>query len=462
MAKMINEQETPKMKHKLLLDGVDEKGESLGFAPIKESNRRVVTAQLIENTINEAQTNTTSGIDNVDPVLINMVRRLAPNLIAYDIVGVQAMKNPASQIFALRAHYGAQPVAPLGRPGDGRTGFLAGDSLNTAGYTTAEQWGVDGVATAEAFYNEVDTGATTGGGLGTQTSNASAPNYSSYSVGTGMTAAQLEALTTGTFKEMSISIQKTTVEAKGRALKASWTRELQQDLMAVHGLDAEAELSNILSTELTSEINREVINRIRFTAKIAVGEKQYASGVLVTDSAGDAVLGTTGEFDLEVNSDGRWSNEKHKSLLVKINKEANKIAKQTRRGKANFLICSSDVASILDLTGKMVYAPAIDNNLVVDDTGNTFVGVLQGQYKVFIDPFLGYDEIILGYKGNLSYDAGLFYCPYVPLEKMTAQDPANLQPVMAFKTRYGLVANPFTTMERNSNLYYTKFKVLNL
>ena len=455
---------------KPIVDGVDKDGESLGYAPIKDAHKRACTAALLENAkveylkengIGGSSSNVTGGIDNVDPILINLVRRLAPNLVAYDMVGVQPMSGPTGLIFALRSFTVAQPAGPHGRPGDARNGFQTGSTVNTAGRTPAQQEGFDGVATSETFYNEVDD---TLSGTGTQTSNLTPPNYSSYSVGTGMSTAageRLGATDGGLFNQLSFTIEKTSVEAKTRALRATYTNELSQDLRAVHGLDAEDLLSSTLATELTAEMNREIINTIRMVARLSPGDVTYSNGTVVTDSNGP-VLGAVATFDLDVNSDGRWSNEKHKSLLVKIAKMANRIAKKTRRGKANFLICSSDVASILDLTGKMLYAPALDNNLTVDDTGNTFVGILQGRMKVYIDPFLGYDEIIVGYKGQTPIDAGMFFCPYVPLQMVKAVDPNTFQPAMGYKTRYGIAANPFTTVERNNNLYFEKCRIVNL
>lgn len=450
-----------------IIESRDDEGKDLGFAKIQETQKKTITARLLENTERELikeTTNRTTGVDNVDPVLISLVRRTAPNLLAYDLVGVQPMTGPTGLIFAMRAHYGTQPQGPFGRPGDARTGFQTGDEVDSQGDTTAQQNGIDGSATNEAFYNEANNVYT---GTGTQTSNASAPNYSAYSVGTAFGTSYGETLGRGLsgdgdFAEMSFTIEKTSVEAQTRALKAEYTHELSQDLKAVHGLDAETELSNILSTEILAEINREIVNRIRQVAKIAPGENTYSNGSLVLDSNDAPVVGTAGLFDLEINSDGRWSAEKYKSLLMKINKEANAIAKDTRRGRGNFIVCSSDVASVLDLTGKLDYAPAIDNNLNVDDTGNTYVGMLQGRYKVYIDPYLGYDEIIVGYKGANQMDAGFFYCPYVPLQMMRAIGENTLQPKIAFKTRYGVVANPFTTLNANANSYYRKFKVSNL
>ena len=474
---MVKDNENKNIVHKwkALLEGKDAQGEDLGFAPVKDEHKKFVTARLLENTKQELSkaragqlnedndiNNVVSGVDNFDPILINMVRRLAPNLMAYDMVGVQPMSGPTGLIFALRSFYGDQPQAPHGRPGDGRTGFQTGAELNTDGRTPRDQWGYDAVASGEAFYYEPDT---TKAGTGTQTSNLTPPNYSTYSTGTGMATTALEALGTtsgGAYQEMSFTIDKKSVEAKGRALRASWSLELQQDLKAVHGLDAEGELSNILSTEITSEINREIINRIRMVAKISTGELQYDNGALVVDTNGDPILGDAGVFDLQSNTDGRWQNEKHKALLFKIGKEANKIAKETRRGRGNFIICSSDVAEALHLAGKMIYSPSIDDNLPADDTGNTFVGMLNGRYKVFVDPYLGYDEVIIGYKGASAIDAGMFYCPYVPLQMVKATDPNSFQPAMGYKTRYGIVENPMTTLERNANVYYRKFRVRNL
>jgi len=450
-----------------------------GLPAIKDPTRRAITAQLLENTevffkaeaqarggfkgaLNEANdvSNQTNGIDYVDPVLISLVRRTAPNLMAYDLVGVQPMNGPTGLIFAMRASYGAQKDGPFGKPGDARgTAF----DVDTAGLTQQQQWAEAGYAPDEAFYNEANT---TKSGTGTQTSNATAPNYSSYSVGAGMATGVAETLGRGqggdaAWQEMSFTIEKASVEAKTRALKASYSFELAQDLKATHGLDAKTELANILSTEITAEINREVVNTLRKVAKLAAAEVEYSNGTILEDTNG-VVRTTVGTFDLGKNSDGRWSAEKYKSLLVKINKEANAIAKDTRRGRGNFIVCSSDVASILDLTGKMVYAPGVDNNLTVDDTGNTFVGILQGRFKVYIDPYLGYDEVIVGYKGASQMDAGFFYCPYVPLQMTEVVNPETHQPNLGYKTRYGMVANPFTTMTRNGNAYYRKFKVSGL
>lgn len=416
-----------------------------GVAPIKDSHKQFVTAKLLENTevamIQEAgPTNQTAGVQNFDPVLINLIRRAAPNLIAYDMTGVQPMSGPTGLIFALRAHAGAQPN-PAGSDSNG---------------PLRSQWAAAGKAPNELFKDAANTAFS---GTGTNQ-----PGYPNYNVGTGMSTGSAEALGAqggGTFNEVSFSIEKTTVEAKSRALKAEYTMELQQDLKAIHGLDAETELSNILSTEILAEINREVVETVRRVAKVGAAEKTYSNGGLVTDSNG-AVLGTAGVFDLEVNTDGRWQAEKLKALLLKIGKEANAIAKDTRRGRGNFIVVSSDVATALDLAGKIDYAPAVDNTLNADDTGVTFLGTLQGRYKVFIDPYLTYDEVIVGYKGSNAFDAGMFYCPYVPLQMVKALDQNTFQPKMAFKTRYGMVSNPFTTMNLNGNSYFRKFRVTNL
>ena len=455
-------------KWEAIVESRDAEGRDLGFSPIKSRSRKRDVAKLLENTEREEKIylketlNTTRGMDIVDPVIINLVRRTAPNLLAYDLVGVQPMSGPTGLIFAMRSHYGSQPAGPFGRPGDARNGFQTGADLDSQGDTPAQQNGIDGSATNEAFYNEARTPYS---GTGSQTSNLTAPNYNAYSVGTAMTTVAGEALGVsggGSFNEMSFTIEKTAVEAQTRALKAEYTTEVAQDLKATHGLDAETELSNMLSTEILAEINREITNRIRQIAKIAPAEALYSNGSILLDSNGAATLGTVGLFDLDANTDGRWQAEKFKSLLFKINKEANAIAKDTRRGRGNFLIVSADVASALDLSGKLDYAPAVDNNLTVDDTGNTFVGTLQCRFKVYIDPYLGYDEVIVGYKGSSQMDAGMFYCPYVPLQMHRTVDPGSFHPKMMFKTRYGIVSNPFTTIKANANSYYRKFKVSNL
>lgn len=418
-----------------------------GLDSIKNNHKRFVTAKLLENTeqvtLAEAgPTNQTVGVKNFDPVLINLIRRAAPNLIAYDLTGVQPMSGPTGLIFALRAHAGAQP----------------NPSTPDSNGTIRDTWAINGKAPNELFKDAANTGA---GGSGT---GSAAPGYPSYTVGGGLSTGAAEALGAsggGSFNEVSFTIEKTSVEAKTRALKAEYTMELQQDLKAIHGLDAETELSNILSTEILAEINREVVETVRRVAKVGAAEKTFSNGQVVEDTNG-VVLGSTGVWDLELNTDGRWQAEKMKSLLFKIGKEANDIAKDTRRGRGNFIVVSSNVATALDLAGKIDYAPAVDNNLNADDTGVTFLGTLQGRYKVYIDPYLTYDEVLVGYKGSNAFDAGLFYCPYVPLQMVKALGENTFQPKMAFKTRYGMVANPFTTLNLHGNSYFRKFRVTNL
>ena len=421
--------------------------------PITDPQRRAVTAVLLENTekalkeagqfggqqlLGEAaHTNATgSSVDNFDPILISLVRRSMPNLVAYDICGVQPMTGPTGLIFAMRSRYSAQ----------------------------------DGT---EAFYNEANTQFATiqdilvgnstvnlpgGRHIGTVPGTANNAESNTYNYAAAMATQQAEALGTSgnsAIAEMAFSIEKVSVEAKTRALKAEYTMELAQDLKAVHGLDAETELANILQGEILAEINREVIRTINVTA---------ARG-----AASDTT--TAGIFDLDTDSNGRWSVEKFKGLLFQLEREANKIAKDTRRGKGNIVICSSDVASALTMAGVLDYAPALNsNNLNVDDTGNTFAGVLNGRMKVYIDPYVTGNYITVGYKGSAAFDAGLFYCPYVPLQMVRAVDQGSFQPKIGFKTRYGMVANPFATgtsaglgaLTKDSNLYYRRTIVNNL
>lgn len=430
-----------------------------GLAPIKSEYKRRVTAALLENQSNWirssmlVETTGAANMDIVDPVMIAMVRRTMPNLLAHDIVGVQPMGGPTGTAFALRAIKGANPTSgPYGKPGDARDGF-------TAGGTQVEDWQLNGYATNETFYNEVDTSHS---GTGTHS-----PGHPNYQVGTGMSTFVAETLGRGgsgdaEFGEMSFQIEKISVEAKSRALKAGYTIELQQDLKAVHGLDAENELSNILSTEILAEINRQVIGTVRRVAKLGVAAPTYTNGEMDVDSAGDIIRGAAGLWNMDTNSDGRWQNEKFLSLLFKLEQEANAIAKDTRRGRGNILIVSSNVASALFLTGKIRYDMSKDTDLEVDDTGNLFAGTLMGHFKVFVDPYLTYDEVIVGYKGSHQYDAGMFYCPYVPLEKIKAVNPETFAPAMALKTRYGIVNNPFTNLTLNGNHYYRKFRIVGL
>tara|TARA_B100000900_G_C20600682_1_gene725434 strand:- start:3254 stop:4516 length:1263 start_codon:yes stop_codon:yes gene_type:complete len=397
---------------------------------IKDSYRKAVTAVILENqekalaeekNITEAvhANNMSSAIDTYDPILISLVRRALPNLMAYDVCGVQPMTGPTGLIFAMKSHYTSQ------------TG-------------------------TEALYNEADTDF-----AGTGTHAGSNPVDGSYTTGTGITRDNAELLgDTVTLNQMAFSIEKTTVTAKSRALKAEYTVELAQDLKAVHGLDAESELSNILSQEILAEINREVIRTIYKVAK-----------------TGAASTASAGTFDLDVDSNGRWSVERFKGLLFNIERDANVIAQDTRRGKGNFIICSSDVASALSMAGVLDYTPALDTNLNVDDTGNTFAGTLNGRYKVYVDPYsantgAASQFYVVGYKGTSPYDAGLFYCPYVPLQMVRAIDPSTFQPKIGFKTRYGMIANPFVTQSDGTtdadtftadrNQYYRSVKVSNL
>ena len=362
---------------------------------------------------------TGAGVDNYDPILISLVRRALPNLMAYDVCGVQPMSGPTGLIFAMKSHYSSQ------------TG-------------------------TEALFNEADTDFS---GAGTHAGGN--PVDGSYTTGNGVSTSTAEGFgDSTTLNEMAFSIEKTTVTAKSRALKAQYTVELAQDLKAVHGLDAESELSNILSQEILAEINREVIRTIYKVAK-----------------TGSASTATAGTFDLDVDSNGRWSVERFKGLLFNIERDANVIAQDTRRGKGNFIICSSDVASALSMSGVLDYAPALSTNLNVDDTGNTFAGVLNGRYKVYIDPYsantgAAAQFYVCGYKGTSPYDAGLFYCPYVPLQMVRAIDPSTFQPKIGFKTRYGMIANPFVmqsdgttdadTFTADRNQYYRSVKVSNL
>jgi hypothetical protein len=414
--------------------------EHSSFASIKDNHKKAVTATILENTerallesgdrslaqtsllmetpINAAGTggfgaDSAAPTAGYDPVLISLVRRSMPNLIAYDIAGVQPMTGPTGLIFAMRSKYAN---------------------------STAQG--------SEAFYNEADTDFS---GTGTHANGLGA---GSETTGAGMATAAAEALgSTGNgFGEMAFSIEKVSVTAKSRALKAEYTTELAQDLRAVHGLDAETELANILQSEILVEINRELVRTI------------YSNAV-----AGAAATATPGTFDLDVDANGRWSVEKFKGLMFQIEQEANAIAKATRRGKGNIVICSSDVASALQMAGVLDYTPALNaNTLDVDDTGNTFAGVLNGRYRVYIDPYAAANYLVVGYKGSSSFDAGLFYCPYVPLQMVRAVGENSFQPKIGFKTRYGMVANPFAggasqgALSPNSNVYYRRVAVSNL
>ena len=415
----------------------------------KDNYRRAITAVLLENqqkalreeaaqsgflnennTIGGSDINGGSGaIKTWDPVLISLVRRAMPNIVAYDIAGVQPMTMPTGLIFAMRSQYqnnaGANVAEAL---------FNTPNTSFTGPVTTAQGEALSGNGSDTAFgpYYDENTGAV-----------VNSTTMGNTASGSG-------------FAQMGFTVDRTTVTAKTRALKAEYTMELAQDLKAVHGLDAEAELANILSVEVIAEINREVINTVN--AKARVGGI-HSSG-----------YNYTGAFDINADADGRWAVEKFKSLVYQLELEANAVAKATRRGKGNVVICSSNVASALAAAGVLDYAPALATNLNVDDTGNVFAGVINGRLKVFIDPYTYTDYITVGYRGPNAYDAGLFYCPYVPLTMVRAIDPATFQPKIGFKTRYGLVANPFAKGAANDegkgdnqgNPYFRRFVVTGL
>ena len=422
-------------------------------APIKDNYRKAVTAALLENTEKALQeqkaqqgfmteSNVAGQVDNFDPVLISLVRRAMPNLIAYDIAGVQPMSGPTGLIFAMKSEYvtGGDPARTEALFGEANSSFSGTDSAIGAhggnsssldpDFTNTD----DGDATADPVVvdeGDVDLDAAFGIGIGDTTANAEG----------------------STFGEMAFSIDRTSVTATSRQLKAEYTMELAQDLKAVHGLDAETELANILSAEILAEVNREVIRTINVKAKLATAQGTPAV------AASGAVA--NGHFDLDA-TDGRWSVEKYKSLIMKIELEANAIAKDTRRGKGNFIICSSDVASALAASGLLDYTPALSTNLQVDDTGNTFAGVLNGRMKVYIDPYASINYVTVGYRGSNPYDAGLFYCPYVPLTMVKAVGENTFQPKIGFKTRYGMADNPFVEAGANNNVYFRKFGVSNI
>jgi len=422
---------------------------------VKDAHKRAVTAVVLENTekalheqglmetaANAAAAGTVASggaADNWNPILISLVRRAMPNMMAYDICGVQPMTGPTGLIFAMKSKYkttkAGVSVDDEALFNEAAVGF-SGDSATTANGSPS---GLSGVSDTDADSTLVDSGST----------------YVPYT-GDAYTTAEAEALgnTGESFAEMGFSIEKATVTAKSRALKAEYTLELAQDLKAIHGLDAETELANILSTEILAEINREVIRTINAQAKI--GARQ-------------ANVTTKGIFDLSSDADGRWSAEKFKGLGVQLDREANAIAKETRRGKGNFIICSSDVASALAASGMLDYAPALSTNLNVDDTGNTFAGVLNGRIRVYIDPYADTDYINVGYKGTNPYDAGVFYCPYVPLTMVRAVGENDFQPRIGFKTRYGMASNPFVgsspadgLASNRTNQYYRIFRVDNI
>jgi len=408
---------------------------------ISDPHRMAVTATVLENTetalregqsyspqsLTEAEVgpvNHTGNVQNYDPVLISLVRRAMPNLIAYDIAGVQPMTGPTGLIFAMRSNYVSS----------------ANNTIKT-----------------EAFFDEADTDFS---GTGTHANGLGA---GSETTGVGMATSAAEQLGSSggsDFGEMSFQIDKVSVEAKSRALKAEYTTELAQDLKAIHGLDAETELANMLSAELLAEINREVVRTV------------FKSAV-----PGSSATASPGTFNLDVDANGRWSVEKFKGLMFQIEREANSIAKATRRGKGNIILCSSDVASALQMAGVLDYTPALNsNNLQPDDTGNTFVGVLNGRFRVYIDPYAGANYMVVGYKGSNAFDAGLFYCPYVPLQMVRAVGENSFQSKLGFKTRYGMVANPFArgklgdmpgggatgAIANDTNVYYRRSAISNL
>ena len=428
---------------------------------IKDAHRKAVTAVILENQERafqeEAQQsnmlteaapgNSTSSAANWNPVLISLVRRALPNMMAYDVCGVQPMTGPTGLIFAMKSRYG--------------TGSTSNDeALYNEANTT---WGGDSSVTQTAgpsgLSGLLDDSA--GGGSPTRTVDSSIDDSRTGPVQAGgMPTGDAEGLGSSsvdpnsTFNEMGFTIEKATVTATSRALKAEYSLELAQDLKAIHGLDAETELANILSTEILAEINREVIRTINAQAK---------TGALTNNTA------INGIFDLSTDADGRWSVERLKGLIMQIERESNVIAKETRRGKGNFIICSSDVASGLAASGMLDYSPAMSTNLNVDDTGNTFAGTLNGRTKVYIDPYASVDYCNVGYKGTNPYDAGVFYCPYVPLTMVRAVGENTFQPKIGFKTRYGMASNPFVgstpsngLATSKTNQYYRIFRVDNI
>jgi hypothetical protein len=395
-----------------------------------------------------------SPVAGFDPVLISLIRRAMPNLVAYDLAGVQPMNGPTGLIFAMRSRYDnpSGDETFYNEVDSAFSGQNKGDTL-TGGF-------VDGnVGLGTTAQQELNNAGSNPGLLG---ATGTAAQQKIYNVGMGMKTSESEALDgtgAGGFNQMAFSIEKVTVTAKSRALKAEYSLELAQDLKAIHGLNAEAELANILSTEILAEINREVIRTIYNVAE---------AGAQVNTA-------TAGTFDLDVDSNGRWSVEKFKGLIFQIERDANAIAQRTRRGKGNMILCSADVASALTMAGVLDYTPALNANLNVDDTGNTFAGVLAGKFRVYIDPYAANSSAsqyyVAGYKGTSPYDAGIFYCPYVPLQMVRSVGADSFQPKIGFKTRYGIVANPFAkgatltdpgVLSRNSNVYYRRVRVNNL
>ena len=432
-----------------------------GVAPIKESWKKKVTTILLENTAREIATaqrlnedapvnyvgtgltgSARANLQGFDPILISLIRRSMPNLIAYDICGVQPMTGPTGLIFALKSKYDTQA-------GGEALFYEANTEFSSAGLATMAQNGSSTINSAGGPANTTEysyaTGMTTleGEGLG--------PQVTVNSMGMIANTAYLP------LPEMAFSIDKVTVTAKTRKLKAEYTIEIAQDLKAIHGLDAETELANILSAEILAEINREIVRTIYFGAVPGAQHNTAVAGV----------------FNLDSDSDGRWMAERFKGMFFQIEREANAIAKATRRGKGNIVICSSDVASALVAADILHYQSAYDANLQVDDMGSTFAGTLQGRYKVYIDPYApssAFHHFCVGFRGTSPYDAGLFYCPYVPLQMLRAQDPNSFQPKIGFQTRYGVVSNPFCntdgtsdgTIVTRANQYYRLVGVKNL
>jgi len=422
---------------------------------IKDNYKKAVTSIILENQekamkednafLSEAAPANSgfggSNMQGYDPILISLVRRAMPNLIAYDVCSVQPMTGPTGLIFAMKSKFSTQggTEALFNEPNTGFSNDDAAGDLNSTAMTGTNPAVLNDASPGTYITGGADYGSTTGG---------------------GMTTAEAEALgdaSANSFAEMAFSIEKSTVTAKSRALKAEYTMELAQDLKAIHGLDAETELSNILSAEILAEINREVIRTIYVSAK---------KGASINTT-------TAGIFDLDTDSNGRWSVEKFKGLMFQIERDANVIAQETRRGKGNLIITSSDVASALQMAGVLDYTPALNNNLQVDDTGNTFAGVLNGRYRVYIDPYAANNAAsqyyVVGYKGTSPYDAGIFYCPYVPLQMVRAVGENTFQPKIGFKTRYGVAQNPFATGDAtdiitgaNDNTYYRRVQVANL
>jgi hypothetical protein len=477
--KMLTEQAIRKWKP--VLDHAD-------MAPITDPHRRAVTATLLENQEKAVRqqmlaengnqvgggmspvVGSEGNIKGYDPILIQLVRRAMPNLMAYDICGVQAMSAPTGLIFAMRSRYRANGAA-AGTLGEEAL-FNEADAAFSGGRTAAAWSGHTGGA--------LERGATgqLGGNFGFVDPFINNPGVSDPTSLTGMTQGLGLATSVAeglTMNEMGFSIERVAVQANTRALAASYSVELAQDLKAVHGLDAETELANILSTEILAEINREVVRNIYRTAKLGAQQSDLYYKTIAGGLSSGTVSGVGGIYDLIQDSDGRWSAEKFRGLMFQIERECNKIAKDTRRGKGNFIICSADVASALAMGGFLNISPALNVSLDVDDTGNTFAGTLNGKIKVYIDPYIdttaaAANFVCVGYKGTSPYDAGIFYCPYVPLQMMRAVDTGTFQPKIAFKTRYGMVANPFAEgtaqgagmLKQRSNLYYRIFRVDNL